>query len=216
MVTNKRLAVIGAVALTAGSLLWINVGKEKVSFPATKAVRVIDGDTLETDTGQHVRLASTEAPELEWCGGLEAKKRLEELVLDKPLYLKMVYVDWWKRPVAFVYAGKTLVNEVMIAEGLSEYRRSSKGEIGAALLEATETARKEKLGIFGPECTQRDNPDNPQCNIKGNIGSKDKIYYLPTCGVYPNTEVERYKGDEWFCTEAKAIKAGFRKPAQCP
>lgn len=136
--------------------------------------------------------------------------------MGKPLYLKMTYIDWFKRPVAYVYSGDVFVNEVMIAEGRSEYKRSGKGEIGAALLQATQTAREQKLGIFGGDCLQTVNPDKPECNIKGNIGAKDKIYYQPDCGVYPNVQVQLYKGDRWFCTEAEAKKAGFRKPAQCP
>lgn len=212
----KRALAIGALGLAAGSLLWVRVGKELIAFPATEAVRVIDGDTFETKEGQHIRLASTEAPALELCGGQEAKTRLEELVLGGPLYIKWVYVDFWKRPVAYVYRGKTLVNEVMLAEGLSEYRRSSPGETGEAFLKATETARTEKRGIFGEKCSPQTNKENPKCKIKGNFGRSDKIYYLPDCGVYPNVEMELYKGDRWFCTEAAAVKEGFRKPAQCP
>jgi endonuclease YncB( thermonuclease family) len=212
----KKLTTAGAAALTAGSVLWVSVGREKIALPATEAVRVIDGDTFETKEGQHIRLASTEAPQLELCGGQAAKKRLEELVLDQPLYVKTVYVDFWKRPVALVYAGKILVNQVMLAEGLSEYERSSPGIIGWRLNRATQIARKEKKGIFGESCTQSVNRKNPDCRIKGNVGQKDKIYYLPDCGVYPNVEMELYKGDEWFCTEAQAVKAGFRKPSQCP
>lgn len=30
------------------------------------------------------------------------------------------------------------------------------------------------------------------------------------------TKVQLYLGDVWFCSEKEAIKAGFRKPEQCP
>lgn len=213
----KLGAGLAVAGVAATSFLWVSFGKGRsVALPAHEAVRVIDGDTFETKEGQHFRLASTEAPELAYCGGEAAKKRLEELVLGRLLYIKLTYVDWFKRPVAYVYSGETFVNEQMIREGLSEYVRASPGEIGAAFTKASQAARAEKLGIFGSECTQMVNPDKPDCKIKGNLGQKAKIYYLPDCGVYPNVVLQRYKGDEWFCTEAQAKKAGFRKPAQCP
>lgn len=214
---NKLALGIAAAGVAAGGFLWVSFGKGRsVPLPAYEAVRVIDGDTLETNEGQHLRLASTEAPELKHCGGEAAKKRLEELVLDRPLYVKMTYVDWFKRPVAYVYSETAFVNEIMIKEGYSEYSRSSPGEIGKTLAKASQEARGSQLGIFGPECTQTVNPVKPKCSIKGNLGREAKIYYLPDCGVYPNVVLQRYKGDEWFCSEKEALAAGFRKPAQCP
>lgn len=44
---------------------------------------------------------------------------------------------------------------------------------------------------------------NPQ--IKGNIGSQDKIYHLPGGQYYERTEAE-----EWFCTSEEAVEAGYR------
>ena len=213
---RKGLAIGLGGALIAGTL-W--VGNDKLHLfpvPGYEVERVIDGDTFITKEGQRIRVASTEAPELANCGGPKAKARLEELILDQPLYLKIVYQDFYHRQVSLVYSGKTFVNEQMLKDGYSYYYRASPGEIGEKLQHASAEARKQAKGIFGPECTQIANPVKPQCNIKANIGQKDKIYYLPDCGVYPNVIVELYKGDQWFCTEAEAIKAGFRKPSQCP
>lgn len=180
-----------------------------------RALRVIDGDTFETEEKQVIRLASTEAPELEHCGGKEAKDQLEKLILNQPLYIKVVYQDPYHRQVSLVYTGKDFVNEAMLKSGSSYYYRASPGKIGEQLQQAGETARKNQQGIFSA-CIQSVNPKQPKCNIKANIGQQDNIYYLPDCGVYPNVILELYKGDQWFCTEAQAIKAGFRKPSQCP
>ncbi len=219
---SLKKAVVGAAA-TAGLALtgWYFVvfgNGQKIKVPAYEAIRVIDGDTFETAEGQRIRLASTEAPELGRCGSDEAKKKLEELLMGKPLYVKVVYQDPYRRQISFVYSGKTFINEEMLRDGFAYYYRSSPGKIGEELKAATEKARQDKKGIFGEKCTQSTNPDKPKCNIKGNLGNSKntKIYYLPDCGVYPNTQVQLYLGDQWFCSETQAKKAGFRKPEQCP
>lgn len=52
--------------------------------------------------------------------------------------------------------------------------------------------------------------DNPQ--IKGNINSSgEKIYHVPGGQYYGVTKIDKLKGEEWFCTEAEAISAGWRK-----
>ena len=215
----KRKVGIGATIVATGAVaatLWLTGGSGKpVKVPAYSVIRVIDGDTFETAEHQHIRVASTEAPELDFCGGKEAKEALEKLVLDKPVYLKVVYRDPYQRLVSLVYTEDEFVNEAMLLGGFSYYLRSSPGETGEELKKATGEARQEKAGIFSEKCTQMTNKEKPKCNIKGNTLS-DNIYYLPECGVYDNVEVQLYLGDRWFCTEKEAVATGFRKPQQCP
>lgn len=214
---KKKLA-LAVSALAASGTLWYLVSTQgvKIPVPSYRAIRVIDGDTFETEEKQVIRLASTEAPELDKCGGQEAKQQLEKLILGKPLYIKVVYQDPYHRQIGLVYSEKVFVNEAMLKSGSSYYYRASPGTIGKKLQQAGEFARKNQQGIFSSSCIQSVNPKQPQCNIKANIGRAGNIYYLPDCGVYPNVLLELYKGDQWFCTEAEAIKAGFRKPSQCP
>lgn len=208
-------AGIAAVGVAAASIFWITGGRGKaLPVPAYEVARVIDGDTFVTKEEQHIRVASTESPELGMCGGQDAKDALEKLVLGKLVYLKVVYRDPYQRLVSFVYTQDKFVNETMLANGYSYYSRSSPGEIGDSLKKATEKARTVKKGIFSESCTQMVNKVKPRCNIKGN-DRNGKIYYLPECGVYDNVTVQLYLGDRWFCSEKEAISAGFRKPGQC-
>lgn len=137
------------------------------------------------------------------------------MVLNKPVYLKILYRDPYQRLVSLVYTKDYFVNEIMLSKGFSYYARSLTGEIGDKLGVAADKARTNKAGVFGSKCTQLANPDKPKCNIKGNTRNGN-IYYLPECGVYHNVEVQLYLGDQWFCSEKEAIAAGFRKPSQCP
>jgi len=50
------------------------------------------------------------------------------------------------------------------------------------------------------------------CAIKGNISSSgERIYHVPGAQNYGRTVISPQKGERWFCTEAEAIAAGWRK-----
>lgn len=53
----------------------------------------------------------------------------------------------------------------------------------------------------------------PDCLIKGNISIETgrKIYHLPGMEDYETTVIDPRAGERWFCTEAEAIKNGWRK-----
>ncbi len=56
----------------------------------------------------------------------------------------------------------------------------------------------------------------PGCEIKGNINlGGEKIYHLPGCASYDNTEVEKERGEKWFCSEDEAVSEGWRKAGNC-
>jgi endonuclease YncB( thermonuclease family) len=50
------------------------------------------------------------------------------------------------------------------------------------------------------------------CVIKGNISSKgERIYHVPGGLYYNVTVIDTSKGERWFCTEAEAVAAGWRR-----
>ena len=50
------------------------------------------------------------------------------------------------------------------------------------------------------------------CLIKGSISSKgERIYHVPGGLYYDATVIDTSKGERWFCTEAEAVAAGWRK-----
>jgi hypothetical protein len=82
---------------------------------------------------------------------------------------------------------------------------------------AYDLAKEMGFGIFSPKCYQK-NPQNPQCNIKGNIDKATEVkkYYFPGCAQYEFTIVEKDIGEGWFCTEEEAQEAGFERSKTCP
>jgi len=50
------------------------------------------------------------------------------------------------------------------------------------------------------------------CNIKGNINRKgEKIYHVPGGAYYNKTVIDESAGERWFCSEAEAQQAGWRR-----
>lgn len=214
----KRAIAVGALALAASGIFWFITGPNglKIRVPSYRAMRVIDGDTFETEERQLIRLTGIDAPEMENCGGPEAKKALEKLILKKNLYVKVIFRDGSNRLISHVYNDRGLVSTQMVRSGMVYYLGTAIND--PKLNEAAGLARKEKLGIYSAKCTQLENLTNPKCVIKGNIRDFDqklKIYHFPGCGQYNHTLLELYKGDRWFYTEKEAQKAGFSKGADC-
>ena len=51
-----------------------------------------------------------------------------------------------------------------------------------------------------------------KCEIKGNISNKgERIYHTPGQKFYSRTRISESKGEHWFCSEAEARAAGWRR-----
>jgi micrococcal nuclease len=214
--TKKLLPIVGGAALIfsliANFLLYQKTQTLENQYYVEK---VIDGDTFILKNKQTIRLINVEAPELEFCGGQQAKEKLAQLIEGKKISYEIVSRDTFKRPLALVYQNDILVNEVLLKEGLARYDGSPSPERDR-LKKAYDFAFENKIGIHSPTC-RAEKPDNPKCLIKGNIDkhSNTKTYYFPGCANYQITIVEKDLGESWFCTEEEAQKAGFSKSQNC-
>jgi len=208
-----KKAVTGAVltAAVASSAFWMVKRNQPISpLPSYEVQEVIDGDTFITTEKQHIRLRDANAPDKGNCGYQEAKAELEQLVMGEPVYLLVKYHDQY-RLYAEVYTPSGEVNELMVKSGWARYDRSQKQN----LIDARQHAQDNLLGIYG-QCIATE-PETTNCVIKGNINTKtsEKIYYFPGCIPYNRTVVEKDQGEAWFCSEAEAKTAGYRKALTC-
>lgn len=203
------------IGLTGGFLLrglWVKEKEEGI-----KIIGVIDGDTIVTENKVRVRLRYVDAPELEFCGGKESKELLESLVLNQRVKVVDQIIDQMGRPLALIYWGDKLVNKIILQEGWAKYH-SDMTNLTQDIKKAANEAREKKIGIFGEKCSQLENKEKPKCKIKGNIdpsNSSVRIYQMEGCVQYATTTVDLYRGEQWFCSEAEAKKAGFVKSKRC-
>ena len=51
-----------------------------------------------------------------------------------------------------------------------------------------------------------------ECNIKGNVSTQgERIYHVPGQKYYNDTVIQSSHGERWFCSEAEARAAGWRR-----
>ena len=182
----------------------------------SKIIRVIDGDTFDLENGERIRLALINAPEYpKDCMGVDAKARLEELVLNKTVSIERIQKDNFGRIIALVYLNKLLVNEILVEEGFAYFDGRGVLNINSLNIErAQEKAKLTGRGVWSSLCqTQKEG-----CLIKGNYRSADntRIFHTPDCYNYDKITIKPGTTDRWFCTEQEALNAGFRKSLDCP
>ena len=201
-----------------------------ISEPA----RVVDGDTLEV-RGTRVRLHGIDAPESKqrcrargrtWSCGREAARALARRIGARTVACEERDLDRYGRVVAVCRVGGRDVNAWMAAEGWAfayrKYSRDYVGEETAAraakrgvwrgdVVAPWDWRRGERLAGEGTAAQQ----GGGRCAIKGNIGKGGtRIYHVSGGRFYDRTRIDTSKGERWFCTEAEARAAGWRRSRQ--
>jgi len=197
---------------------------EETKLESILVKRVVDGDTIELETGQKVRYIGIDTPETvdprttTQCFGKEATAKNRELVEGKKVRLEkdVSETDKYGRLLRYVYVDEIFVNETLVREGYafsSTYPPDVKYQ--DLFIEAERAAREANVGLWG-SCgfiagTKTTLPA-ADCVIKGNISSSgEKIYHLPGQKYYNQTVISESKGERWFCTEEEAAAVGWRK-----
>lgn len=209
---KKVVIAASATAIIAGSF---TVAK-RVIDPGELVTSVIDGDTFTITNKQTIRLFVNDAPELGNCFANEAKDALAKKILGKKVILKSPRIDYYKRVQAYVYVDGEFVNEYMSKNGFSADHGFGTTESDLIVV-AGNFAKENKIGIFSEKCSPT-KPTKKGCVIKGQISyhGGGKSYVYPGCWNYTQTVVEKFRGEDWFCTEKEAQAAGFVKSSNCP
>ena len=111
--------------------------------------KVLDGDTILVEGGEHIRLIGIEADESAYPCYEQAKERLEDLILGKTVRLEQDVsdVDLYGRCLRYVFLDGGNINIQMVAEGVAVARfyepdTAYKDEI----IEAEQQAKENGLG----------------------------------------------------------------------
>lgn len=198
-----------------------------------KVVRVVDGDTIEIEGGEKVRYIGIDTPETVdprkpvQCFGVEASKKNKEMVEGKMVRLEKDITDRdkYNRLLRYIWLDDVLVNLELVKQGFAySYSYPPDIKYQDLFVKAQQEARDSKQGLWNacPDAEKKiavpviDSAPNGSCLIKGNIGtSGEKIYHLLGCGSYSKTQIDEKRGEKWFCTEAEAQAAGWRKALNC-
>jgi micrococcal nuclease len=119
-----------------------------------KVTRVIDGDTIVIDTGQHVRYIGMNTPELESseCYATEASEINKNLVLGKTVKLEkdVSETDKYGRLLRFVYVDDTFVDDYLVKDGAAKIMTVPPDvEYKDEFFQSQNYAKENKLGLWG-------------------------------------------------------------------
>ena len=195
---------------------------------------VIDGDTIEIH-GTRIRFYGIDAPETDQlcylngetnhCGQ-RAAIALADKIGNHVVSCAPKDRDKYGRTVAVCHVQDIDLNAWMVRNGWAlAYRQYS-----IAYVPEEKQAKQEKAGIwqgnFTPPWEWRHVAEHSQytttlsqpdksagpCLIKGNINRRgEHIYHVPGDKYYDRTIITPSRGERWFCTEADAQAAGWRR-----
>ena len=81
-----------------------------------------------------------------------------------------------------------------------------------AFLLSTSSAAADRVELTQAQAERPQTQTKPGCVIKGNVAaSGERIYHVPGGEYYAVTRVNPAKGERWFCSEAEAREAGWRR-----
>ena len=241
VVSEQTVAVSGADGAIPTELDIASTGGGLQLSDLVKVIRVVDGDTIDVEINgktKRVRYIGIDTPETVdprksvQCFGVEASKKNKEIVEGKEVRLEndITDRDKYNRLLRYVWLGDTLVNEKLVAQGFAHsYSYPPDVKYQDKFVAAEKSARENSLGLW-TACTSETVPTptiippatqvpatGSSCTIKGNISSSaEKIYHVSGCGSYTKTVIEESRGERWFCSEAEAQSAGWRKALNCP
>ncbi|RVC63986.1 MAG: thermonuclease family protein [Mesorhizobium sp.] len=201
---------------------------------------VIDGDTIEVH-GQRIRFNGIDAPEsrqycddakgFEYpCGRRSAEALDAFLAASEPIHCAFVTWDRYGRFVGdCARADGVSVAAWMVEHGQAlDWPKYSNGAYAARQAKAEAAKAGLWAGSFQtPWDWRAQHSDDVQapaaplfalgtgnagCNIKGNISADgERIYHVPGQKYYSVTVISQAKGERWFCSEAEAVAAGWRR-----
>jgi micrococcal nuclease len=159
---KQHLQIFSIITILLASIFGLNLNKtdQITSSELSEVVvtKVIDGDTIELDTGEKLRYIGIDTPETKHpnkkieCFGEEASLINEELLLGKTVTLEkdVSETDRYGRLLRYVYVNELMVNEYLVRHGFAQavsfppdvkYQERFK--------EAERLAREENLGLWG-------------------------------------------------------------------
>lgn len=187
-----------------------------------------------------VRLIGIDAPESGECYYEEASVALDELIGERYVRLErdINAVDDHGRLLRYVFLPSNdlmeddiFINAYMLRRGSAKtLLQSPNNRHDKYFISAREEALMQRRGLWD-ECEdilsnyekdmlnreRHEPPTDPNCIIKGNIstGGIGKTYTFPGCSNYGQVKIDTRKGEQYFCTEEQAQKAGFNKSGSC-
>ncbi len=148
--------------------------KEIVKEGPFNVTKVIDGDTIDAGNFR-IRLSGINTPETGECYYKEAKEKLEELVLDKEVFLEKdkTDIDKYGRKLRYVYVDELMINKILVEQGYAKVYDDYKDD--TKRYDELKEAEKNALNLGVWVCKDV----KEECLYVGSKNSNK--YHLPDC-----------------------------------
>lgn len=206
--------------------LALCLGTEAAAQDVVGRAAVVDGDTFRV-AGTSVRLHGIDAPEQKqpctdengtsWACGAWVTDQVRRSYAGKKVRCETVTTDRYGRIVARCYLGDVDIGRQLVQQGLAfAYRKYSldydldekRAAVAQRGLHGTQI---QEPAVYRREQSPAPPPPDASCVIKGNISGNGRIYHMPGQEHYDRTRISQSRGEHWFCSEAQARNAGWRK-----
>lgn len=202
---------------------------------------VVDGDTIEihgerirfngVDAPEAAQVCLNGKGKKYRCGAKSADALASYLSKSSPTACEFVERDRYGRFVGNCFrADGASVQEWLVANGHAlDWPRYSNGTYAGKQKEARAAKRGLWSGSFDLPWEWRASRSEPAtalplltplaevsaangCKIKGNVSAKgERIFHVPGQEHYARTRISEGKGERWFCSDAEAVAAGWRR-----
>jgi len=220
--------LVGALVI-GGAVYFSQKEKSKISISPTSslpaqclalekaiATKIIDGDTIVVEGGYNIRILGIDADESGYPCYSEAKKRLEELILNKEIKLEkdVTDVDQYKRCLRYVFLTDQNIGLELVKEGLAIARfyepdLKYKDEISLA----EKTAIENKIGCKW--AVSKPSPPPPSVKFENLTSEKTGLEIIFACNsgnYYGKEAIVEGKIIDAYRSKTNTVFLNFEKP----
>ncbi len=150
-IENKQILLSPTLHIKQKPTIQSNINSKS----QTKVVRVVDGDTIELESGEKVRYIGINAPETGQPFASSASALNSTLVLGKTVTLEfdVQTKDQYGRLLAYVYVDTVMVNTHIVQEGMAVIATFAPNvKYQDAILKAQQEARESCKGMWESLC----------------------------------------------------------------
>jgi micrococcal nuclease len=195
--------IFGLVSLFFITEYYYNIPTLEGPFNVTY---VVDGDTLDIQTGERVRLSGINTPESGECYYLEAKEELKKLTMGKQVLLEndVESAGKYGRRLAYIHVDQIFVNGILVEKGFAKVydKYNSTTRKYKELKELEKQAIKANLGVWACVDQKKD------CMF---VASKNSnIYHKPGCKW-----AKKIKEENLVCFKSLQETKGYEPAKSC-
>ena len=114
-----KVYLVVLLIIVTGVFYYNLTERESYETQIVKVVRVIDGDTFETENQVMVRLKGINTPEKNELGYEEAKEFLKNLIENKTIKIQISEVDIYNRLLVYAFIGGDFINKQILEKGFA-------------------------------------------------------------------------------------------------